>query len=338
MAITFLDMLNQINEMDDTEKAIFQAGAHGAGRQTKKGAALPPDHPRSLMDIGPSLKDRGFSSSYEAPEKVKLNIDAATYYDKKGDSISKIIDNLIRQDDNLFRPGDKIGEDDLIEKLRGLTTKPDAGGYRGGEDIKLIDDEKVKSALNRMTAADPAYKILAFQPTIRGKNYTILKSKRDIRPEEEATTSARYANPAGKQKELTSGGIHPVVKQGELDIQNKINIFKRERDNAMQNGYGNSLKQAGAELFKALNALEQNPFVQEDRKAQYKILKSKIRNMIDTFAKQHGEESLQKMKPMMASPTPPVGNPMKAPHSANQPSPFALAHEWAEISGLDLND
>ena len=235
-------------------------------------------------------------------------------------------------------------EDELIEKLKSLVTKPDAGGYKGGEDIKLVSDDKIKEALSRMTAANPAYKVIAFQPTVRGKSYVILKSKRDIKPEEEATTSARYANPAGKQKELGVGGTHPVVKQGELDVKNKVNIFRKELANAMQNGYGNSLKQAGTEIFKALDKLEQNPFVQADKKAQYKALKMQIRNLLNDFAKQHGEEALSKIRPaptgekMMASPTPPPGTPMKAPHSANQPNPFALAHEWAEITGLDLND
>ncbi len=341
MVPSFTEYVKKMNEASGSEaKALFDAGAHGAGRQTKKKAALPPDHPESLMDIGPALKDRGYARYSDAPEQIKLSKDAAMYYDEKGDIVSKIIDNLIRQDDNLFKPGDKITEDELIQKLKMLKTKPDAGGYRGGEDVKLVDDDKIKQALQRMVAANSAYKIITNHPMMRGKGYAILKAKRDIRPEEEATTSARYRNPNAAQKEMGIGGTHPVVKQGEMEIKTKIGLFKKELDRAMQTGFGVPLKQAATDLFKAINAMELNSFVQDDRKAQYKALKNQVRAMIDEFAATHGEESLQKSKPVQPDVTfasqNPIGTPMKAPHSI--PNNFSLAREWEELTGIDLSE
>lgn len=335
-----LNLILEASRDPDTDKAIFQAGAHGAGRQTKKRAALPPDHPESLMDIGPSMKDRGFTSDYEKPEHIPMHKDAASYYADKGMEMARIIDNLIRQDDKAFPPNEFMPEDEIVRRLKMMKTNPDRG-YSGGETVNMVPDDKIKATLDKMTTAPSAFKIVSFKPTREGRGYVMLKGKRDIKPEEETTTRpGRYANPAAAQKDVGIGGTHPVVKQLEQEAGAKLGIFKQEMAKAMQTGFGFPLMQACKNTFTILNQLEANPFVVPEKKAKYKELKVAMRQALDAFASKHGgEDALQRMRPqqgeqpMQARQSPPPGMPVKAPMPgpAKQAAPFAMAREWDEI-------
>jgi len=335
--LSFIDLCKL---MESEAQDLFQAGAHGSGRQTKKGAALPPEHPRSLMDIGKHLepRDKGYTRQTDAPEHVPARNDAASYYASKGLELPRIIDNLIRQDDKNFPPNEFVLAKDLIDTLKTLRTQPDRG-YDGGESIASSPDEQIVAALDKMTAAPAGYKILSFRPSHQGRGYVILKGKRDIQPDEETTTRpGRYANPnqLAASKGMGVGGNHPVVQNLEKEVGAKLSVFKKEIDAAMKTGFGAPLLAAYKGVFQIINQLEKHSFVQEDKKAKYAALKQQLRQVLNQFAKTHGEESLQKVKPainpddrIQASTQQPAGMPIKAPQPARPD--LAMAREWDEI-------